>query len=63
MLSGALDGTNEKGTGWYIFCLFVVYLMTFVKSAHGTSNGWMILSNKMEMMGTSDWIVSIQTEI
>jgi hypothetical protein len=48
LLSVALGDTSKKGTGLYIFCLFVVYLMTFVKSAPGTSNGWMILSNKMK---------------
>ena len=47
LLSVALYGHSEKETGVYIVCFFVVYLMTHVKLARGTSNGWMILNNEM----------------
>jgi hypothetical protein len=47
-VSVAFGGRSEKETYLYIICLFVVYLMTIVKLAHGSSYGWMILNNEME---------------
>jgi hypothetical protein len=47
-VSVAFGGCSEKETGLYIICLFVVYLMTIVKLAHGTSDGWMMLNNEIE---------------